>query len=155
MSKEVMRRTASDNEYLHKDFHCALNTGLEYLLEHHGRESVQKYLHQFTRIFYAPLVTEIKGRGLIALKEYLERIYGIEDGEIAITLSNDELILDVRKNPAVIHMQEHGCPVSSMFFETDRTVYAALCEETPFDYEMLTYSKQTGQGTHRFFRRAQ
>lgn len=38
MPKEIMRRQASDNIYLHKDFHIALNYGIEYLFQHYGED---------------------------------------------------------------------------------------------------------------------
>jgi hypothetical protein len=47
MPKEVMRRKASDNDYLHRDFHLTLNMGIEYLREKFGDEAVGEYLEQF------------------------------------------------------------------------------------------------------------
>ena len=54
MAREVVRRTAQDNRYLHKDFHGALSVGLEYVEHHFGEEAVRDYLRQFARAFYAP-----------------------------------------------------------------------------------------------------
>ena len=50
MAKEIMRRTASDNEYLHKDFHASMNIGLEFLRKNYGKEGVIDYLKTFTKI---------------------------------------------------------------------------------------------------------
>ena len=47
MPRLEMRRKASDNEYLHKDFHIALNNALVYLDEKFGRSSVKEYLEVF------------------------------------------------------------------------------------------------------------
>ena len=84
MAKEVMRRKASDNEYLHKDFHGALSAAIDYLDEHYGPRAVRQYLRQFTLAFHAPLKEALKARGLAALKEHFEKIYNIEGGRIRI-----------------------------------------------------------------------
>ena len=45
MVKQVIERKASDNEYLHKDFHCALSVGIEYLEQNYDEDAVRRYLH--------------------------------------------------------------------------------------------------------------
>lgn len=152
MPKEVIHRTAGDNLYLHKDFHGALSVGLDYLREHFGDEAVRDYLRQFTRSYYAPLAEAIRQRGLVALKEHFERIYADEGGKLTIHLSDDELRIDVEACPAVMHMREHGYPVSPLFHETTKTVNETICEGTPFSAELIDYDAQTGRGTQRFFR---
>jgi len=153
MAKEVMRRRASDNVYLHKDFHGALSAGIEYLHEHYGEQAVRDYLRQFTLAFYAPLREQLRERGLVALKEHFERIYELEGGEVEMTLSPDELTIHVAACPAVMHMREHGYPIARLFFETTRTVNETLCEGTPFAAELVEYDEQTGRSLQRFFRR--
>ncbi len=153
MTKEIIRRNAADNVYLHKDFHGALSTGITYLEQRYGAEAVQGYLRQFARAFYAGLTQAIVERGLIALREHLERIYALEGGQISITCSEDELLLNVEACPAVTHMRGHGYAVAPLFYETSRTVYAAICEGTPFALEWLRYDEQSGQSAARFFRR--
>lgn len=59
MTKEVMERKASDNKYLHKDFHNIMNLGIEYIHEKYGEESVREYLIQFASSYYAPLKSAI------------------------------------------------------------------------------------------------
>ncbi len=153
MTKEIIRRNAVDNAYLHKDFHGALSTGLTYLEQRYGAEAVRDYLRQFARAFYAGLTRAIIERGLIALREHLERIYALEGGQISITCSDDELLLQAEACPAVRHMREHGYSVAPLFYETSRTVYAAICEGTPFALEWLRYDEESGQSVVRFFRR--
>lgn len=153
MPKETMRRLASDNVYLHKDFHGALSVGIEYLDTHFGPDSVRDYLRQFTRSFYAPLVEDVKKRGLTALREHFHRIYKIEGVDIDTTISEDELVIEVEACPAVTHMREHGYPVARLFHETTKTVNEALCEGTPFSAELVEYDEETGRSVQRFFRR--
>ncbi len=153
MAKEIMERHASDNVYLHKDFHGALSVGIDYLGAHYGEGSVRVYLRQFTVTYYAPLIEDIKARGLVALKEHFEKIYAIEGGHIDIDCTDDELVLKIESCPAVMHMREHDYPVSKYFYETSRTVNLALCQGTPFAFELIEYDEQTGQSVQRFYRR--
>ncbi len=153
MAKEVMQRNAADNEYLHKDFHGALSGGLIYLEDNFGQDSVREYLEKFATSYYAKLREQLQREGLTALKDHFEDLYATEGGEIEIEYSEDELILNVKACPAVVHMRANNYPVANMWIETDRTVNQAICAGSDFDYEMLEYDEQTGKSVQRFFRR--
>ncbi|HUT95340.1 MAG TPA: hypothetical protein VMY37_38150 [Thermoguttaceae bacterium] len=154
MAREVIRRTAQDNRYLHKDFHGALSVGLEYVEHHFGEEAVRDYLRQFARAFYAPLAADLKRRGLVALEEHFGKVYAEEGGEVRISLSEDELRIEVEACPAVTHMRERGYPVARLFRETTRTVNETICEGTPYTAELLDYDDRTGRSIQCFRRRA-
>jgi hypothetical protein len=154
MAREVLRKTARENPYLHKDFHGALSVGLEYLESRFGEEAVREYLRQFAAAFYAPLVADLKRRGLVALKERLEKVYQEEGGKCAVTLAEDELRVEVEACPAVSHMRERGYPVARLFSETTRTVHEAICRGTAYTAELLEYDEPTGRSVQRFRRRA-
>ena len=64
MPREILHRSAAENEYLHKDFHGALSTGIEYLHRRYGAKAVREYLWQFASTFYAPLIADVNTRGL-------------------------------------------------------------------------------------------
>lgn len=153
MPKEIMERRAADNVYMHKDFHGSLSIGLDYLMENYGEESVREYLHRFTTTYYAPLIEALKSRGLSALKEHFDKIYTAEGAHVDIDFSDDELVLNVAACPAVTHIRGRGYPVSKLFYETSRTVNRALCEGTPFAFELIEYDEETGQSIQRFYRR--
>jgi hypothetical protein len=153
MPKEVMRRKAADNPYLHKDFHGALSAAIEYLHQRFGPQAVREYLRQFAAAFYKPLTDSLKARGLAALKEHFERIYALEGAAVEIRLSDDELVIRVAQCPAVTHMRANGYPVARLFEETTRTVNEALCEGTPYAAELVEYQPQDGRSVQRFFRR--
>jgi len=154
MPKEVMVRSAADNAYLHKDFHGALSTGIEYIHNRYGEEAVREYLRQFTRAYYAPLIEEIKERWLPALRAHYAQVYADEGGEVIIEETADELLLRVPFSPAVRHMREHGYMVARLFHETVKTVNETLCEGTPFAAELVEYDQETGRSVQRFYRRA-
>ena len=153
MAKQVMRREASDNVYLHRDFHGTLSRGIGYLHENFGEEAVREYLREFTNGYFAPLKEEIKQRGLPALKEYFEDLYEKEGGDAEITLSDDELSIRVAACPAVTHMRQQGYQVANMFYETTKTVNEALVADTDFAAELVEYDDETGRSVQRFYRR--
>jgi len=153
MAREVMTRRASDNVYLHKDFHGALSAGIEYLDRRYGEESVREYLRAFTRAFYSPLIQRVKTEGLKALAEHFEKIYEIEGAEAGIKLEGDTLTVSVPSCPAITHMRKHGYPVARLFHETTRTVNETLCEGTPYRAELVEYDYETGGSIQRFSRR--
>jgi hypothetical protein len=150
MAKHVMRRTAGDNEYLHRDFHGALSAGIEYRHENSGEDAVREYLWQFARAFYAPLTDALRRRGLAALEEHFRTVYELEGGEVRLARSEDELRIEVDACPAVLHMRERGYPVARLFRETTATVNRAICHDTPFAAELLEYDEQTGRSVQRF-----
>jgi len=153
MAKEVMERRASDNVYLHRDFHGALSSGIDYLHEHYGEDAVREYLRQFTAAYYSPLIQKLKTEGLSALKKHFEDIYKLEGGEIETIFSEDELVIKVKACPAVTHMRKQDYQVAKLFSETTKTVNEALCEGTQFAAELLEYDDTTGRSVQRFYRR--
>ena len=150
MPREIMERRASDNVYLHKDFHGALSTGIEYLQTRFGEEAVRDYLRQFTSAYYAPLKKRLCEQGLSALKDYFENMYAAESGEITTTLTDTELVVSVSSCPAVMHMRGHGYTVARLFRETTETVNSALCDGTPYAAELVEYDEDTGKSVQRF-----
>jgi len=155
MPKEIMRRKASDNEYLHKDFHGAMSNGIQFIHEKYGAEAVRAYLRQFVEAYYAPLKSEIKRCGLAALKDHFEKIYRLEGGVFHLSCSDDELRLEVEACPAVTHMRRHGQKIAELFYETTKTVNEALCAGTPFAAELVRYDEADVHSIQRFYRRKQ
>ena len=150
--KRVMRRTAGDNVYFHKDFHGALSVGIEYLHRHYGAEAVREYLRQFAAAYYAPLRAQLRKEGLTALKRHFERVYKEEGGDVRMTCTPDELRIEVKACPAVAHMRKMGYPVARLFFEATRTINDAICDGTPYAAELVKYAKDTGFSIQRFHR---
>ncbi len=153
MSKLIMQRSASDNVYLHKDFHGALSCAIDYLEQNFGAGAVREYLWQFAHAFYAGLRARIAARGLAPLREHFERIYAAEGGRVRIEMTCDQLVLHVETCPAVAHMREQGYPVARLFSETSRTVNQAIVEGTGFCAELTGYDEATGRSTQVFRRR--
>ena len=146
---------ASDNVYLHKDFHCALNESLEYLRVNFGEPAARDYLRQFAEAYHAPLKAEVGRRGLAALREYFEKIYRIEGGRAVISGDENELTIRVDQCPAVEHIRNRGQQPSVLYPETTRIVSETICRDTPYAFEMSGYDPLTGAAIIRFYRRSE
>jgi len=153
MSKQTITQKTSDNQYYHKDFHIALNFGIDYLHRNFGEEAVRAYLTQFASVYYSPLIEAISEKGLLAIKEHYENIYEIEKAVFDMSFSQDKLIIQLSASPAVVHIKANGHTVSELFHETVSTVNKIICRNTPYDFELLEYNNSNGAYRLRFFRR--
>ncbi len=153
MTKLTMTRRASDNVYLHRDFHCALNLSLEYLRVNFGVDAARDYLRRFAAACHAPLQAELRRRGLPALREYFEEIYRREGGRVRISGDENELRIAVEQCPAVEHIRRQGGLPSALYADTTRIVNESICRDTPFSFELRDYNPLTGAGLQRFYRR--
>ena len=71
MEKLHIERKASDNKYLHKDFHISADIGITYVGENYGDRAVKDYLTQYTKSFYKLLAEDVNKNGLKSLEENL------------------------------------------------------------------------------------
>ena len=96
---EKMVRKASDNKYLHKDFHIGLNFGIGYIAKLHGDDAVIEYLKEYARVFHKPLREDVSKRGLAALEDYFRKQYETEEAADDITFerSEDELRISIKE----------------------------------------------------------
>ena len=146
MAKEVMVRHASDNEYLHRDFHLFTNRGIEYLRVNFGEEHVYAYLRQFAKAYYSPLKAEIVEKGLEAVKAHFVKLYDIEKASDALNINckDNEMAIDIAYCPAVKYLRANNMDPSPMYVETTRTVWAEICADTKCSFELLSYDNETG-----------
>lgn len=152
MAKQVMDRRASDNKYLHKDFHCSMNFGVEYVGERFGDEGVREYLTDFTKTFYVNLIEDAKKRGLNAIKEHIEKIYEIEEASevLHIKLTDKDLYVSIDKCPAVAHIRKCGGVPCKWFIETTNIVNSVIAREAGLRFEMVSYCEEDGKAEYRF-----
>jgi len=153
MPKQVMNRKASDNPYLHRDFHGALSCGIEYLHTRYGEEAVRKYLREFAGAFYAPLRQRMKTDGLAAIREHYEQIFREEEGKVQFKGSDTSLTITVKACPAITHMRKRGLPVARMYCETTRVMNEVMCEGSSFEAQLCNCDPERGTCEQRFRRK--
>ncbi len=151
MPKQVMRRSAADNKYLHRDFHGAMFCALEYVFEHFGREGFEAYVRQTAEALYAPVRRALERKGLPALEQYLREIFTTEEGDFSATRDGDALVFTVHVCPAVSCLQEHGHEVTGRFCEVTRIMNEVICEGTGFASE-VEYDTAAARCVQRFRR---
>ncbi|MCM8789327.1 MAG: hypothetical protein NC907_06020 [Candidatus Omnitrophica bacterium] len=144
MNRLVMRRKASDNVYFHPQFHIAMNMMIDYIEKNFGKEAVRVYLRQFASVYYKPLKEKIEKQGLKALTHYIEELYRKEGGKVKIFCDKNSLKVCVKKCPAVSYIKKKKQRLSRSFFETTRTIYETILEETDFEFKMDKYDRKTG-----------
>ena len=149
----VMTRKASDNKYLHRDFHITLNILLDYLDVQFGKEAVVKYLSQYTRAYHQLLREQLKAGNMAALSDYLTQIYQKEEWPVRTHTGENFIELQQDACPGMSHIKTSGNQPSRYYVETYRTVYETLCEGTPFQYALQWFDNETGACTQVFRRK--
>lgn len=150
MPRQVMDRRASDNKYLHKDFHGAMLCGLDYVFERYGQEGLEACVRQTASALYGPLRDAVRHRGLGALEEYLRDIFTTEEGDFSSAWEGDALVFTVRTCPAVSYLQQQGFKVPERFCEVTRIMNEVICEGTGFASE-ADYDTAAAKCVQRFF----
>lgn len=156
MDKEIlfMDRKASDNKYLHRDFHLSADIGIAYVGNNYGDDAVKEYLVQFTRSYFAKLVDAVKLRGLIAIEEYLHRIFRAEEKEnyLQTELTEQQIKVKIIKCPAIEYMKSAGRVPSKWYGETTKTVYPILAEMAGIKFDLISYNEDTGAAQYIFYK---
>ena len=143
-SVKVMERKASDNKYLHKDFHIALNLLMTYIYDHFGKDALVNYLKQYSRAYYKPLIDKLKSGDKEALVKYFRGIYEKEEWPVNIVSGKNSLEITQDACPAISHIIQKGGKPCPFYKETYNTVYKTLCENTPFEYSLVYFNEETG-----------
>jgi len=139
-----MNRKASDNKYLHRDFHVTLNLLLEHINNRFGKDAVVQYLAQYTRAYHRPLHEQLRAGNLTALSDYLKQLYQKEEWPVRIRTGDGFVELQQDACPGMSHIKASGSKPSPHYVETYRTVYETLCEDTPFQYCLQQFDHETG-----------
>ena len=152
---EVMDRKAAQNEYFHPDFHHSTNRCLHYVGEKFGDGEVRAMLHQYADTVLAPVVEDVKARGLAALGEWIRSTYEKEKAPDAAELSQTEGELSVRicRCPAVSHLRGKGREISPWFVKSTEYVMEAVAARCGLGFEMGDYDHETGGVDYRFWRK--
>jgi hypothetical protein len=155
MAKKVMDRRASDNKYFHQDFHISTDNGICYLGEKYGDNGVKEFLQKFAKVYYQPLIENMKKSGFSAMQEHILKIYEIEGASDAvnINLTEEQLDVEIAYCPAIAYMKKVGSQPSKWYVELTRTINETIANCTDLGFELLAYDTETGAAKYRFFRR--
>jgi len=129
---KIIDRKASDNVYMHKDFHGALCYAIKYLDDNFGPDATEDYLKQVARAYFAPLTEKLKKDGLPALEKHWNRIFTEEKGNFSIKNEGGTLILTVDECPAIAYMKKHGYFYTDRYCLTTVVVNETVCAEAGY-----------------------
>lgn len=141
---KIMSRKASDNKYLHKDFHLSMNLLLDYIYKKFGKEELIRYLEQYTVAYHQPLKEQMKAGNMNALTAYFTDIYGKEEWPVAIKQEKNYVVIEQHACPGISYIRKKGGNPCSLYIETYKTVYSILCKDTPFEYFLEYFDQETG-----------
>jgi len=152
LAPKVMKRSASDNKYLHRDFHVSCDIGIGYVGERYGDEGVRDYLNQYTDNFLSPLAEAVRREGLEPLARYFRELYETEEasGQLELTRKPGALHVRVSACPAVAYMKSTGHQPSKWYRETTNTLYARLAKNAGLRFTLESYDEATGAAAFRF-----
>jgi len=134
---------------IHKDFHGALSYAFEFLEAQYGEDGLRDFLTRLADTVYAPVVRDLRDRGLPALEDHWRRIMDLEGADYTLAMEGDTLVLDVFRCPAVSHMRTHDYRVSEHFCEHTRIVNDAICGRAGYQ-ATVEYDQEKGRCVQRF-----
>lgn len=152
--KKIMTRKASDNKYLHKDFHVSMNILLKYIYENFGKEELINYLSQYAEAYHKPLNQELKSGSIDALCSYFTDIYKKEEWPVKMNCEENFLEIEQDACPGIAQIKAKGDTPCPYYSETYNTVYKTLCKDTPFEYELEYFDEETGACRQVFRKKA-
>jgi hypothetical protein len=142
--RKIMKRDASDNKYLHKDFHLSMNIILTYIFKNFGREELVNYLKQYSEAWFWPLNRQLQKGDITPLVGYFKDIYSKEEWLVKIRHGNDFIEIEQESCPGISYIRSKGDIPCPYYYETYKTVYGTLCENTPFTYELVYFDEESG-----------
>ena len=151
---KVIDCKASDNEYLHKDFHGALCYAIKYLEDNYGLSEVNAYLKQVGRTYFKPLSEKIRADGLRVLETYFKDIFTKEGGDFEMTYKDNALVLKVNSCPAISHLKKRNLYFTKSFCLTTKVVNETICEDAGYCCS-CEYDSEKGKCIQKFWKRAE
>ncbi len=149
--KKVLACKASDNIYLHKDFHGALCYSIKYLEDKLGPKDLKEFLQQVGETYFAPLSEKLKKNGLAAIKKHFIEIMNLEQGEYTFSYEGEKLVLQVSKCPAVAHLKKMDSLFTDSFCESTAVVNDTICRNAGYRCSCL-YEKGKGKCVQKFWK---
>ena len=142
----VIDMKSEDNKYLHRDFHLISDHAIKYCGDKYGKDWAVDFLTNFVINFYSPQIAEFKAKGLVALKEWIEKLYEIEEATelLHTNLSDNTLEVTIDKSPVIEYMHTLNQEPSEYYIEQTRTLYATIAKESGFAFELCYYNADGG-----------
>ena len=149
--KKILECKASDNEYMHKDFHGALCYAIKYIDDNYGFEATTEYLKQVARTYFSPLTEQLAKEGLGLLEKHWQQVFSAEDGRFRLEYRDDTLILTVDECPAIAHLKKIGHLFTERYCETTMVVNETICGRAGYSCSCV-YEAGKGKCVQKFWK---
>ena len=130
-------------------FHLLTVAMFEYLEKNYGRQELLDYLREFARNVYAPLIEQIRARGLPAVRDHLAKDLDTEEGRYTFKEGNGRLELHVTRCPSVWYLKDHNEPLPETFCLQTEIVLDEICRQAGLAFS-VEYNTREGRCVQTF-----
>jgi hypothetical protein len=104
-----------DTGEVHKDFHLATNTSINYILDTYGMATLREVFQRTAQKVYLDIYQHLQKGDTGPLCEHMEYYFEREAGEYKKTENGETITFEVTKCPAVAHLVDRGYEWSENF----------------------------------------
>jgi hypothetical protein len=127
---------------VHLDFHGATNTTIDFIVSRYGIEAMHEIFRRVGQDVYKDIRAHLMAGDALELVRHWRHFFEREKADFDIAVSEDEIVLTVRRCPAWHHVRRIAPGVSPFFCDQTSVTNSAMAEGTPYSIETRT----TGEG---------
>jgi predicted ArsR family transcriptional regulator len=127
---------------VHMDFHGAVNTTIDFIVERYGVEAMHEIFKKVGRDVYVDIRGHLMAGDALELVKHWRHFFTRENADFDIAVGEQEIVLTVRHCPAWHHVRKIAPAVSPFFCDQTTVTNRAMADGTPFSVETTI----TGEG---------
>ena len=121
-----------DKGELHLDFHGATNTTIQYIVDRFGEDALKQIFSRVGKDVYRSIHEGLQEDNREELVRHLQYYLDREGGEYTLSDTDELVVFEITKCPAVAQIKKLGFKLSPYFCHQTRDVNQAWCENTPW-----------------------
>lgn len=120
------------------DFYFAINATFRWIYDNWGEQGLIRYWETLGHEHYAPVAERFRLGGLEAVRDYWTDFFAEEPGgEVSVDLVEGQVVIEVRRCPAIAHLQKHGREIMPLYCKHCTHVSRAMCEGAGIEVEVI------------------
>ena len=137
---------------LHKDFHYTLSLIFDFLKDNYGKDEMDRIMKKVGRIIYAPLIEEMKEKGLPSIEKHIKELMDLEEGKFEVDKDGRSVTFRVLRCPAIKHMKDKGLDISDDFCRISTGLVSKEIAENAGYRFSVDYDQDKGQCVQKFWK---
>lgn len=117
---------------VHLDFHGAVNTTIDFIVNRYGVDVLHEIFAKVGKDVYRDLRQHLLDNDPNEMVRHWRHFFEREDADFDIAVSDDEIVLTVRRCTAYHHVAKIAPSVSPHFCDQTTKTNEAIAEGTPF-----------------------